>query len=95
MILFCSCDLESIFQQIEWVTLLFFGSMFITMECLARLGLINWIGKQTEYLILLANEQMRLSLAIVIILWVNIDLCVFFFKLDELYLINKFALQQS
>lgn len=73
---FCSCELESIVQQVEWVTLLFFGSMFITMECLARLGLIDWIGKQTEYLILLADEQMRLTLAIVIILWVcDLDSC--------------------
>ena len=72
MTFFCSCDLDSIIQQIEWVTLLFFGSMFITMECLARLGLIQWIRAWTEYLILLADEQMRLTFAIVIILWVKI-----------------------
>lgn len=62
-------------------------AMFITMECLARLGLIKWIGKQTEQLILMADEPMRLSFAIIIILWVNtnrfathrfIDLLLFF-----------------
>lgn len=63
--------MESIFQQVEWVTLLFFMAMFITMECLARLGLIKWIGKQTEDLILLAHEPMRLTIAIIIILWVS------------------------
>lgn len=68
---YCSCQLDSVLQQVEWVTLLFFGAMFITMECLARLGLIKWIGKQTEGLILLVDEQMRLALAIIIILWVN------------------------
>lgn len=57
-------------QQVEWVTLIFFGAMFITMECLARLGLIKWIGSQTEHLILLVDERMRLTLAIIIILWV-------------------------
>lgn len=74
---FYSCQMESIFQQVEWVTLLFFMAMFITMECLARLGLIKWIGKQTEELILLADEPMRLTIAIIIILWVSE--CLFFF----------------
>lgn len=72
-----SCDLDSVMQQVEWVTLIFFGSMFITMECLSRLGLIKWIGKQTEYLILMGDERFRLTLAIIIILWVTILLWVF------------------
>lgn len=42
------------------------------MECLARLGLIEWIGRQTEYLILMVDEKNRLALAISIILWVNV-----------------------
>ena len=50
---------------------MFFGAMFITMECLARLGLIKWIGKQTEELILMVDEDYRLALAIVIVLWVS------------------------
>lgn len=48
--------------------------MFITMECLARLGLLKWIGKQTEGLILLVDERMQLGLAIIIILWVILSL---------------------
>lgn len=58
-------------QRVEWTTLLFFASMFITMECLARLGLINWIGKQTEALISSVDEDYRLAVAIVIVLWVR------------------------
>lgn len=58
------------------MTLLFFGAMFITMECLARLGLYKWIGIQTKNLILLFDEDMRLALAIIIILWVNLSICV-------------------
>lgn len=50
---------------------MFFGAMFITMECMARLGLIKWIGTQTEHLILMVDEELRLALAIVIILWVS------------------------
>lgn len=72
--------MESVLQQVEWVTLLFFMAMFITMECLARLGLIKWIGKQTEQLILMADEPMRLTIAIIIILWVNILFCRYFLQ---------------
>lgn len=57
-------------QRIEWTTLLFFGSMFVTMECLARLGLITWIGQQTETLILCVGKDAQLAVAIVIVLWV-------------------------
>lgn len=65
-----SSNLEILLQRIEWITLLFFAAMFITMECLTRLGLIEWIGNQTEWLILLVPENFRLGLAIIIVLWV-------------------------
>lgn len=88
LIFFSSCEIESVLQQVEWVTLLFFMSMFITMECLARLGLIKWIGKQTEWLILMADEPMRLTIAIIIILWVNTLFSIyfgdFFFRIELL-----------
>lgn len=59
-------------QRIEWTTLLFFASMFITMECAARLGLIAWIGQQTESLILCVDDQnAQLAVAIIIVLWVK------------------------
>lgn len=58
-------------QRIEWTTLIFFSSMFITMECLARLGLIQWIGKQAETIILCVDKDARLAVAIVIVLWVR------------------------
>lgn len=78
-----SCNMDAVVHRVEWVTLIFFGSMFITMECLSKLGLITWIGKQTEYLILLSEERFRLFLAIIIILWVKIV----YSKVLETYLI--------
>ncbi|XP_055326163.1 P protein-like [Sitodiplosis mosellana] len=71
LLLISDCDLDAILQRVEWITLMFFGAMFITMECLARLGLIKWISKQTEELILLVDEDYRLALAIFIVLWVS------------------------
>lgn len=64
-------DMDALMCRIEWTTLLFFAAMFIIMESLERLGLIFWIGKQTENLILSVNEDYRLAVAIILILWIS------------------------
>lgn len=63
--------MDALMHRIEWTTMLFFAAMFVTMECLARLGLINWIGKQSEMIIQTVGEDYRLAIAIIIILWVS------------------------
>lgn len=35
------------------------------------MGLITWIGRQTEWLILSVSEESRLAVAILLILWVS------------------------
>lgn len=63
--------MDAMMHRIEWTTLLFFAAMFVTMECLERLGLITWIGEQTKRVILsVDNEDAQLAVAIIIILWV-------------------------
>lgn len=63
--------MDAMMHRIEWTTLLFFAAMFVTMECLERLGLISWIGEQTKRIILsVDNEDAQLAVAIIIILWV-------------------------
>lgn len=64
-------DIESIVAHVEWTTLLFFAGLFVLMEALAELGLIDWIGAQTENVIMSCPEDARLAVAILIILWVN------------------------
>ena len=64
-------DLDSIMSHIEWSTLLFFAALFILMEALTELGLITWIGQQTENVIMSVGEEKQLSVAILIILWVS------------------------
>ncbi|XP_055681702.1 P protein-like [Lutzomyia longipalpis] len=64
-------NMEEILAKVEWATLLFFAAMFILMECLSRLGLIRWIGVQTERLILAVPSHYQLAMAIIIILWVS------------------------
>ncbi|XP_012344247.1 P protein-like isoform X1 [Apis florea] len=64
-------DLDGLMARVEWSTLLFFASLFVLMEALSRLGLIAWIGKQTEKIILSVNEESRLAVAILLLLWVS------------------------
>lgn len=64
-------DLESVLARVEWSTLLFFAALFVLMESLSELGLIDWIGTQTELIILSVDEESRLAVAILIILWVS------------------------
>lgn len=63
--------MEAVLARVEWSTLLFFAALFILMEALAKLGLIEWIGKQTENVILSVGEESRLAVAIILILWVG------------------------
>lgn len=64
-------DIESVLAHVEWATLLFFTVLFVLMEALAKLGLIEWIGTQTENIILSVDEESRLAVAILIVLWVS------------------------
>ncbi|XP_050358460.1 P protein-like [Nymphalis io] len=64
-------DLEPILHRVEWSTLLFFASLFVLMEALSKLGLILYIGGLMEQLILKVDESARLSVAIMLILWVS------------------------
>ena len=62
--------MEAVLARVEWSTLLFFAALFVLMEALSELGLIDWIGRQTENVILSVGEENRLMVAILIILWV-------------------------
>lgn len=63
--------MEAVLARVEWSTLLFFAALFVLMEALSELGLIDWIGRQTENVILSVNKESQLAVAILIILWVT------------------------
>lgn len=64
-------DIEAVLARVEWPTLLFFAALFVLMEALSELGLIEWIGSQTENIILAVDAENRLTISILIILWVS------------------------
>ncbi|XP_063392474.1 P protein-like [Cydia fagiglandana] len=64
-------DLEPVLRRVEWSTLLFFAALFVLMEALSKLGLIQYIGGLMEVLVLRVDESARLAVAILLILWVG------------------------
>ncbi|KAM6180879.1 P protein [Erethizon dorsatum] len=64
-------DFEIILHRVEWATLLFFAALFVLMEALAHLHLIEYIGEQTALLIKMVPEDRRLAAAIVLVMWVS------------------------
>ncbi|XP_026714854.1 P protein isoform X2 [Athene cunicularia] len=64
-------DFEMILNRVEWATLLFFAALFILMEALAHLHLIDYIGEQTALLIKVVPEDQRLAVAIILVVWVS------------------------
>uniref|UniRef100_A0A8C2YGL9 OCA2 melanosomal transmembrane protein n=1 Tax=Coturnix japonica TaxID=93934 RepID=A0A8C2YGL9_COTJA len=64
-------DFEMILSRVEWATLLFFAALFVLMEALAHLHLIDYIGEQTALLIKVVPEDQRLVVAIILVLWVS------------------------
>lgn len=64
-------DLEPILHRVEWSTLLFFAALFVLMEALSKLGLIEFIGGLTESIILKVDESARLAVALLLMLWVS------------------------
>ncbi|XP_076870831.1 P protein isoform X2 [Brachyhypopomus gauderio] len=64
-------DFEIILHRVEWATLLFFAALFVLMEALAQLQLIDYIGEQTAALIKAVPEGDRLAIAIILVMWVS------------------------
>ncbi|XP_072171093.1 P protein-like [Diadema setosum] len=64
-------DIENVMHRVEWATLLFFAALFVLMEGLTELGLIKYIGDLVADLIEDVPEESRLTVALILILWVS------------------------
>ncbi|XP_030057171.1 P protein [Microcaecilia unicolor] len=64
-------DFEMILHRVEWSTLLFFAALFVLMEALTHLHLIDYIGEQTAVLIKGVPKDHRLAIAIILVVWVS------------------------
>jgi len=61
-----------ILEKVEWGTLVFFSSLFILMEAINKLGLIEWIANGLYVIISgLPEGRLRLFVAVLLILWIS------------------------
>ncbi|XP_013788413.1 P protein-like, partial [Limulus polyphemus] len=64
-------EIESVISRVEWSTLLFFAALFVVMEALAELQLLWYIGQLTQDWISAVDENQRLLVAILLVIWVS------------------------
>jgi hypothetical protein len=66
-------DIEEVLEHVEWSTLIFFAALFIMMEALDRLGLIEFLGLQVAAMIETVPDvgSNRLAAAVTVIVWVS------------------------
>jgi len=64
-------NIEYLLHKIEWATLMFFAALFVLLEGLEKLGLVDLIGGYIADAIEKVPAENRLVAAIVIIVWVS------------------------
>lgn len=57
-------------MMVEWSSLLFFATLFVLMESLTKIGLIEFIGVKLAELVKLVSVEHRLTVAVILVLWV-------------------------
>eukprot|EP01064_Diplonema_japonicum_P023483 TRINITY_DN3391_c0_g1_i1.p1 TRINITY_DN3391_c0_g1~~TRINITY_DN3391_c0_g1_i1.p1 ORF type:complete len:893 (+),score=174.60 TRINITY_DN3391_c0_g1_i1:57-2681(+) len=63
---------KHVFSHVEWGTLLFFAALFVLMEALTELGLIDWLGdKISEMINAVDGETEQMVVAIISLIWVS------------------------
>ncbi|KAH8358791.1 hypothetical protein KR093_002520, partial [Drosophila rubida] len=62
-------DVDSILERVEWSTLIFFAALFVFMESLVKMGLIDCISKVTTKIIHAVDDDSQLIVSLLLILW--------------------------
>ena len=64
-------DIETVFVKVEWSTLVFFACLFVVMEALTEMRLLEAVGHATLLAISSFSPSWQLFMAITIVLWVS------------------------
>ncbi|XP_062123264.1 P protein-like [Drosophila sulfurigaster albostrigata] len=62
-------DVDSILERVEWSTLVFFAALFVFMESLVVMGLIDCINDITTDIIMGVDEDSQMVVSILLVLW--------------------------
>lgn len=88
-------DLEVILDQVEWSTLLFFAGLFVLVECVSILGLIDYIGEWTISLIQSVSSENRLVVSMMLVLWISAVFSTFVDNIPIVTMMLKLAIKLS
>lgn len=88
-------DLEAIMDRIEWSTLLFFAGLFVLVECVSILGLIDYIGEWTISLIEQVDSGNRLIASMMLVLWISAVFSTFVDNIPIVSMMLKLAIKLS
>lgn len=62
-------DVDSVLERVEWSTLVFFAALFVLMEALVEMGLIESISDVTTSIISSVDKSNQLTIGIFLMLW--------------------------
>lgn len=93
LVLANKADLEAIMDHIEWSTLLFFAGLFVLVECVSELGLIDFIGEWTISLITQVSSAYRLMASILLVLWISAIFSTFVDNIPIVSMMLKLAIK--
>ena len=63
---------QHVLSHVEWGTLLFFAALFVLMEALTELGLIEFLGdKISDMINSVSGETEQMVVAIIVLVWVS------------------------
>ncbi|XP_022218985.2 P protein [Drosophila obscura] len=63
--------MDVILLHVEWSTLLFFAALFVMIEAMSELGLIQWIGDITVGVILSVDKSHQMTVALMMLIWIT------------------------
>ncbi|XP_017854592.1 P protein-like [Drosophila busckii] len=64
-------DMDIVLEHIEWSTLIFFAGLFVLMEALSEMGLIQWIADRTIDMILRVDKDHQIVVGITLMMWIS------------------------
>ncbi|XP_034485924.1 P protein-like [Drosophila innubila] len=64
-------DVDSIIERVEWSTLVFFAALFVLMEALVDMGLIDCISDITTSIVKSVDKSNQLTVGILLVLWIS------------------------
>lgn len=64
-------DMDAVLDHVEWSTLLFFAGLFVLVEAVSEMGLIDSVGELTTSIITTVDEKHRVIASIMLVMWIS------------------------